>query len=135
MAIRSNGDPHHRVGVAVGLDNARFVRPLGQAGADAAHGIAHVVGGLVDVPACLELDNGAAAPAPALRGNGLDARHARDGAFDDLCNVGIDNLGCGAGVGGDHGDHSGIHVGQLAYGQAEERGDTEYDDHQARDER
>ena len=131
VPVRGHCEPHHRVGVAVVLDDDRLVGALGQAGADASDGVAHIVRGLVDVAADLELDDRRAAAAPALRVDRLHARDARDCALDDLGDVSIDDPRRGAGIGRTHRDDGGIDVGQLANRNRQQRGGTGDDDQQA----
>jgi hypothetical protein len=69
-----------------------------QVAAHPAHGVAHVVGSLVDVAADVELDDDAAGATPALRLDRLDAADAGDRALDDFGDVGVDDLGRRAGI-------------------------------------
>ena len=43
--VGGDGEPHHRVGIGVGLDDARRIDVVGQLVGDAADGVAHVGGG------------------------------------------------------------------------------------------
>ena len=68
LPVGGDGEPHHRVRIAVVLDDARLVGAVGQTGANAADGVAHVVRRLVDVAADFESDDGPAAPAASTSG-------------------------------------------------------------------
>src|SRR5690606_3012953 len=130
-AIAGNADADHRIVVVVALRDPRLVDLVRQIAAHARHRVPHVVGRLVDVPARLELDRGPAAAAPAARADRLNAGDARHRALDDLHDVGIDDLRRRPGIGRAHGDHGGVDVGQLAHGQAHQRGQAEHDQQHA----
>ena len=68
LPVGGDGEPHHRVRIAVVLDDARLVGAVGQTGENAADGVAHVVRRLVDVAADFESDDGPAAPAASTSG-------------------------------------------------------------------
>ena len=134
-AFGCHGKPHHRVGVAIVLDDARLVGAFRQARPDAADSVAHIVGGFVDIAADFEHDDGAAAIAPAVGRDRLDAGNAGDGALDDLGYVGIDDVGGGTDIGRGHRDDGGIDIRQFAHRNRQQSRDAHDDDHQARHQR
>ena len=115
MPVGRDGKPHHRVGVAIALDDARFVDAVGQVRANPANGVAHIVRRLVDVAAGLKFDDRAAAATPTLRTDRLDASHASDRALNNFGDVGVDDLRRRAGIDCRYRDDRGINVGQFAH--------------------
>ena len=59
--VGGDRQPHHRVGIGVGLDDARRVHVVGKLVLDAAYGVAHVGGRDIEIDAVVELDGDAAA--------------------------------------------------------------------------
>ena len=72
-AIRRDGDAHHGVGIGIALDDLRLVRLFRQVATYPAYGIAHVIGGHVDIDTGFKLDGDAAAALTALGTDGANA--------------------------------------------------------------
>jgi len=58
--VRRHRQPHNRVGIGVGLDDARRIGGFGNLVGNAADGVAHIGGGDVEIDAVVELDGNAA---------------------------------------------------------------------------
>jgi hypothetical protein len=129
--VAGDGEPHHRIGIGVVLDDLRLLDVVRQLLADPGDGASDIVGRLVDIAADLELDGGRAHSLARLRGDGLDAADAGDTALDDLGDVRVDGGWVGAGIFGGDGDHRGIDIGQLTQWQPQHRGDSEDNDEHA----
>ena len=117
--VRGDGDPHHRIGIGVGLDDLRLVRVIGQVIGNPRDGIAGVVGGHVEIDAVGEFQRDAAASVAGLGRDGAHARHAAHGAFDAAGQFLIHGFRRGPREVGGHGDDGAVHIGQFAHFNAE----------------
>ncbi len=124
MAMRMMGEAS-----ASAFSDLRLVlHVLGKLAGDAGHGIAHVHGGGLKVGVAGKLDRDAARSIGRRGGDAGHALHARDGAFDDGGDLGVDAFGRGAGVVGAHRYDGAVDVGQLADLDRLQRGDAGDDD-------
>ena len=125
MRVGGDGEPHHGVGIGVGLDDARRVGVLGQLVGDAADGVAHVGGGDVEIDAVVELDGDAAA-ADRTRLDEIDLTPETRATAPSITAVSSRSIGLGGRavvVGGDRDDRA-VDVGQFAHLDAEEGGEA-----------
>ena len=126
--VDSRREPDDRVGVGVGLADDRLVDVGRQLPARAADGVAHVVGGVLDVAVERELDIDRGAPVAAGRVDDIDAVDAGELVLDDARDLGFDHLRRGAGIGGVDRDDGPVDVRQFAQRQPREGDGAEGDD-------
>ena len=127
--VGRDGHADDRRGIGVGLQDLRLVfHVLGKLAGDAGDGIAHVHGGGLKIGAAGKLDRDAARAIGRRGGDAGDALHARDGAFDDGGDLGVDAFGRGAGVTGAHRHDGAVDVRQLADLDRLQRRDAGNDD-------
>ena len=118
MARAVHGDPEDGLGVRVLLGHDGLEDVVGKGAADAADAVANVLGGEVDLAGELELDGDVGDLLAGLGGEGADALDVVDGFLKALRDLGLDDLGVGAGIDGGDGDDGRVDVRQLADGQS-----------------
>ena len=89
-----------------------------QGGLDGGYFFAHIIGGLAPVDVQAEFDHHHRLPLVAARGQGADAGDGVDAFLNLARDLTLHNLGCGAGVVGNHHHRWEIDVGELVDLQA-----------------
>ena len=112
-AVAGEGEIEDRVGVGLDLADDRLVDLVGQAAAHARDPVAHVGGGVLRVGVEGEAGGDPAGFLPAGRGQHVDARDAGDRGLQHLGDLGLHDLGAGAGIAGDHRDHRLVDVRDI----------------------
>src|SRR5690606_4701189 len=115
----------HRRRICVGLRDGRLLDLVRQPATRAAHAVAHIVGGLVDVTIERELDGDVRGFLPRLRAQGPDAIDRRDLLLQRFGDLALDDLGRGTAITRLNGDNRRIDTWILAHGQAPEAEQTD----------